>query len=153
MVEKVQYTKSKRDQILSLIGSLKFDEHTYQDKGYEFLDVNSTFITIYHADNETRLSIELGEYFNLFFGGMQIKFAANDAEYALFINAVNGILSSLLSVYALEVEGGTKYELAETLDIHDIKEVSVIIPSFKKYKLKNAKLRTYTWNKDKNIRR
>ncbi len=146
MTEKANYTNSKRDQVLSLLGALKFEEHTYQDKGYEFLEVDSTFITIYNPNNQERISIELGEEFRLFFGGWQTKFDANDDGCFLFINAVKGILSSLLSVYVLEVEDGIKHELAETFSINDIKEVAILIPAFKKYKLKNAKLRINTWN-------
>ncbi len=145
MTEKSNYTNSKKDQILSLLGTLKFEEHTFEDKGYEFLEVDTTFITVYNPNGDTRLSIELGEDFKLYFSGWYDKYKGDENGYSLFYNALNGILSSILNVYVLELEEGTKYELAENVPIKDVKEATILIPVFKKYRLKNAKLRIYTW--------
>ncbi len=145
MTEKSNFTNSKRDQILSLLGVLKFEEHTFEDKGYEFLEVDAIFISVYNPNDDTKLSIELGEDFKLYFSGWCDKYKGDENGYSLFCNALNGILSSILSVYVLELEEGTKYELAENVQIKDIKEVAILIPAFKKYRLKNAKLRIYAW--------
>ena len=53
------FTSNETDELLGLLSGYKTEKHTFEDKGYDFLDVEQCFITVRSPEEANNLGIYL----------------------------------------------------------------------------------------------
>jgi len=143
------------DDIMNLFQDYKIEKHTYDEKGYDFLDVGQYFITIINPEGENNLSVKLGKEFTLFFGGWHFEYAANEEGYREIIETMRTIIDCSKCVYRLKFEHKSIFALGKVVTGGSTgskapKNILDGIEQFKKVKVRNAKLRLVSWQTEYN---
>lgn len=143
------------EDILNLFQDYEIEKHTYDEKGYDFLDVGEYFLTIINPDDAGNLSIRIGTRFTLFFGGWHAEYIADESGYKDLIDSVRVIIDCTKCVYCLKFEHTSVFALGKvvTQNVEKGKVSKNIlegIDEFKKIKLRNARLRLIAWQTEFN---
>lgn len=154
-MEKNIFTEKKKDELLSLLAGYKTENHTFEDKGYNFLDVGQFFVTVKNPEKTIDLSVRIGNGFTLFFAGTQTEFEFTEEGFENLKHFMQSILNCSQCAYVLITSNGTRYSIGKVLSDKEINEKTLknIINScaaFKNVKLKNAKLRLIAWQTEYN---
>lgn len=147
----LEFTVSKKDNILALFGLYKTVVNDHNDKGFDFLDVGHLFITAYNTNEFTRMSVKIGRDFELFFGGWYRHYHATEEGYKSLVNDINGILTNAYCVYVVHTEHKSAYELEEARIANSVKTSIQKIKKFKRLKPKNARFKKIFWDATRNI--
>lgn len=149
------FTSNKINELLSLLAGYRTEKHTFEDKGYDFLDVGQCFITVRNPEEANNLSIKTGKEFTLFFGGWHKEYAADEEGFNEMIQVAQSILNCSQGVYILNSMNTSRYTIGPILSHKELKEkfIKNILhtnPEFKGLKLKNARLRLVAWQTEYN---
>lgn len=143
------------EDILNLFQDYKIEKHTYDEKGYDFLDVGEYFLTIINPDDAGNLSIRLGKRLTLFFGGWHAEYIADENGYKDLIDSIRSIIDCTKCVYCLKFEHKSVFALGKVVTQNAekgkaSKNILDGIDEFRKIKLRNARLRLIAWQTEFN---
>lgn len=155
MTNKMIFTLEKQNELLSLLAEYKTEIHTFEDKGYDFLDIDQVFVTVRNPEGTNNLSVKLGKEFTLFFGGWHKEYPATEEGYTEMLQVLQAITNCSQCVYVLSTFSSSRYTIGKTLSEKELNDKSVksILNSnvaFKGVKLRNAKLRLIAWQTEYN---
>ena len=155
MKEKNKFTLEKIDELLSLLVGYETQKYTFENKGYDFIDVGQLFVKVKNPEKTNDLSIKTSDVFTLFFAGTQKEFPANEQGFNELKILVQAILDCSQCVYVLNTTDGSRYAIGKVLSVKEINDKTIknIINSFaefRKMKMKNAKLRLIAWQSEYN---
>lgn len=147
--------ESFMNDILNLFQDYKIEKHTDDEKGYEFLDIGEYFLTIINPDDAGNLSIRLGKFLTLFFGGWHTEYVADENGYKDLIASIRAIIDCSKCVYCLKFENKSVFALGKvvTQDAEKGKASKNILDGidvFKKIKCRNTRLRLIAWQTEFN---
>lgn len=151
----VEIMQHYMEDILNLFQDYKIEKYTYEDKGYDFLDLENCFLTIKNPENSGDLSIKIGKEFTLFFGGWHYEYTLDEEGYRKLIDDIRNIINCVKCVYSLRLENITHYALGGVMleDSNDRKTPRNLlngINEFKKIRTKGSKLRLIAWQTEYN---
>ena len=149
------FTSNKTDELLGLLSGYKTEKHTFEDKGYDFLDVEQCFITVRSPEEANNLSIKIGNEFTLFFGGWHKEYTTDEGGFSEMVQALQSILNCSQCIYMLSLTNASRYAIGPVLSHRELNEKSIknilyTYPEFKGVKLKNVRLRLIAWQTEHN---
>ncbi len=155
MEDKNIFTLGKIDELLSLLTGYKTEKHTFEDKGYDFLDVGQSFIMVRNPEEANNLSVKTGNEFTLFFGGWHKEYEASDEGFNELLQDVQSLINCSQCVYVLSSASSSRYALGKVLTRDEINDRTLknIINSYQEFrgiKLKNVRLRLIAWQTEYN---
>lgn len=155
MKEKNLFTLEKTNELLDLLAEYRTEKHTFEDKGYDFLDVGQYFVTVRNPEETNNLSIKLGNEFTLFFGGWHKEYDANDEGFKEMVKLLQSIIDCSQCVYVLSSLSVSRYAIGKVLSEKEVNDrnVKAIINAYQEFKgikLKNVKLRLIAWQTEYN---
>lgn len=155
MKESNKFTLEKTDELLSLLAGYKTKKYTFENRGYDFLDVGQLFVKVENPEKTNDLSIKTGDVFTLFFAGTQKEFPADEQGFNELKKSVQAIIECSQCVYVLNTTNGSRYAIGDVLSEKEInnKTIKSIISSFSEFKdqkVRNGTLRLVAWQTEYN---